>query len=333
MKNSCIVGYGAVGPIHAEAVASAENAALYAVCDSNRERLDICGKRHEVLCYESYDDVLKDKNIDVVHICTPHYLHKDMTVAAMLAGKDVVLEKPAAMNREELDEICCVKAQTGRRVCLMLQNRTNAAVAEFKKAAADISLGRLVGIEGSMMWYRSAEYYNSAQWRGTWKYEGGGVLINQAVHLIDLFGYLGGEIKTVRASISTKNLSDAIEVEDTADALLEMANGVRACFYAVNTYTSNKPFRLEFEFENGLLRYADNRLYRITDSVEIVACDDSNTLGKKYWGTGHKRVIDRFYDSFENKGSFISLEDGLNTMRALFAFYESAGNNGKETAV
>ncbi len=330
MKNACIVGYGAIGPIHAEAVARADHARLYAVCDSDADKLSLCREKYDVLTYADYQAAVNDPKIDVIHICTPHYLHKEMAVRAMEAGKDVVLEKPAAMNRDELAQIQQTQALTGRRVCLMLQNRTNAAIQALKATADDPALGKLVGIEGAMTWHRDAAYYRSGAWRGTWTQEGGGVLINQAVHLIDLFSYLGGGIQSVRASISTKYLDGIIEVEDTADGLLTLPGGVRACFYATNAYDTNKPFRIELEFENALLRYADNRLYKIADTAEVVASDDMDTPGKRYWGVGHQYVISQFYQSLAAGGRYISLADGINTMEALFAFYESAKAGGKE---
>ena len=153
-------------------------------------------------------------------------------------------------------------------------------------------------------------------------------MINQAVHLLDLFVYLGGEIKSVSASISTKLLGNCIEVEDTAEGLLFFKNGVRGCFYATNTYSSNKPFRIEIEYENVIYRYADNRLYKITDDVEIVAVDNKNFPGKGCWGSGHKNVISQFYHSLIYGGEYIDLKNGKNTMKAMFAFYESAKNKG-----
>lgn len=330
MKNACIVGYGAIGPIHAEAVCRSRLGALYAICDSDPAKLALAAQNYDIRTYGAYSEILQDKAIDVVHICTPHYLHKDMAVQAMLAGKDVVLEKPAAMDSGELEELWAVQQQTGRKVCLMLQNRMNASIQAMKKLSRDPALGKLIGIEGAMTWHRDAAYYRSGAWRGTWAQEGGGLLINQAVHLIDLFSYLGGGIQTVRASISAKYLDDVIEVEDTADALLGMPGGVRGCFYATNAYNGNKPFRLEMQFENALFRYADNRLYKITDTVEVAASDDMDTHGKRVWGTGHQSVIGQFYSSLENGGDYISLEDGINTMRALFAFYASAQAGGKE---
>ena len=327
MKNACVVGYGSIGPIHAESLKNAARATLYAVCDIDKDRAELCKKEYDAVVYTDFDEMLTDKSIDSVHICTPHYLHKDMAVKAMKADKHVVLEKPAAMNKDELDELIKVQHETGMCVCLMLQNRTNPCIKAMKSALNNNEYGKLIAMEGSLLWHRDESYYNSAAWRGTKKYEGGGLLINQAIHMIDMFDYLGGGIESVCASVSTKKLGNVIEVEDTADALFTMKDGVEACFYATNAHTTSKPFRLELEFEKVLLRYADSRLYKIDDNIEILATDTQPQTGKSYWGKGHSAVINQFYENYPRNNDYIKLSDGINTMKALFAMYES--NNKK----
>ncbi len=318
MKNVCVVGYGSIGPVHARAVDKTEGAALYAVCDTNEAMLVRCAEVYKnIVQYKDYDDVLADDNIHSVHICTPHYLHFEMTKRAILAGKEVVLEKPAAMlanEFEELKELCGIYDS---RVCVMFQNRTANCVVEMKRLIAE--LGEIKGIYASLTWLRDMDYYNHDQWRGKLATEGGGVLINQAIHLLDLILYMGGEAESVVASTSTKLLD--IEVEDTADALITLKSGARACFYATNTYTGTSPFRLELVFEDTTLRYEDKNLYMIKNGeVKIIASDNMSYSGKSCWGNGHEHVIDDFYSG---KG-YTTLFDADSTMKTLFAIYESA---------
>ncbi len=332
MKNACIIGFGAIAPVHADALERCENARLYAICDTNTACLDTAGKKYNVITYTNYTEMLKNPNIDTVHICTPHYLHKEMSVNAMLAGKDVVLEKPAAMNRKELAELVSVQKATGKHVCLMMQNRTNAGIVKMKELCNNGELGKITGIFGSLTWNRTARYYQNSSWRGRYDTEGGSLLINQAVHLLDLFGYFGDGIKSVRAISAAMQLDNIIETEDTACAIINLGNGVHGCFFATNTYTADEPFRLELRFGNALLRYADARLYKITDeNTEILVNDTVLRDGKKYWGAGHYSVINQFYNSLENGGSYISLDSGLNTMNALFALYESSAMTHTKT--
>ncbi len=334
MKNACVVGYGAIGPIHVSAIEKCEYANLYAICDNDQKKLELAKKNCNCNVFSDFNEMLTDSQIDVVHICTPHYLHKDMAVAALKSGKDIVLEKPLTMNKDELKELCDLK--TDKKICAMLQNRTNKSIITLKNIIEnDQSIGKMLGISAFLTWQRTPEYYNADEWRGKWKTEGGGLLINQAVHTLDLVDWLGGGIKAVKASISTKKLSDVIEVEDTADALFEMNNGSGGLFYAANTYSQSTPPRVEINFENAAFRYADERLYKITkDSTQVIDEDNNIPEGKQYWGCGHKKVINDFYKSLSaGKGEYITLDDAVHVMKVLFAFYESGKNNSKKITI
>jgi predicted dehydrogenase len=214
----------------------------------------------------------------------------------------------------------------------MLQNRMNGAVLEMKRRIqTDASLGKLAAARAFLTWNRTPEYYASEPWRGKWATEGGGLLINQAIHVVDLLSGLAGGIAAVRASISTKALEACIEVEDTADALLTFENGARGAFYATNAYPADSPFFVEFAFENAVLRYDAKTLFQIKGGeTAVLARDGADAPGKAYWGGGHKRVISAFYRALaEGTDDFISLRDAANSARALFAFYESAKLNRK----
>ena len=175
----------------------------------------------------------------------------------------------------------------------MLQNRTNNSIVKMAELIKnDKSLGKMLGIAGFLTWHRTPEYYMHDDWRGKWKTEGGGLVINQAVHIVDLLNLLGGKIKSVTASMSNKSLPGVIEVEDTADAFFEFENQMRGCLYCTNAYPPSSPFRIEINFENALLRYADNRLYKITDdNAQVLAFDNTTLYGKSYWGSGHMRAV------------------------------------------
>lgn len=330
MKNACIVGLGAIGPVHAHSVSEAEKACVYAVCDIDKARADKYAKLYKAKAFYSFEDALNDKNTDVIHICTPHWLHKDMAVKALKAGKNIVLEKPAVMTHGELSELCEVYEKSDKKACIMLQNRTNTAVEKLKELTDSKVFGEILGMTGFMTWNRTAEYYASAEWRGTWKHEGGGVLINQAVHLIDLMDWLSGGISEIKADLSNKN-TPSIEVEDTAEAIFKLKNGARAVFYATNAFTADVPFRLEIFFEKAVLRYADNKLYKIGDDIELLADDVQITDGKKCWGGGHRKVIADFYKALdENGGNYIDLKDGFRSARLMLSMYNSGLNIGKD---
>ena len=252
MKHVCIVGYGAIGPVHALALEGVENAKLYAVCDIDAERRKLCAEKYSVIEYADFDEMLKDENIHSVHICTPHYLHFPMIKKALEAGKDVVVEKPVTMTKDEFKELQNLKDVN--KVCVVFQNRLNPCVVKLKELIENRELGEIKAARAMLTWRRTKAYYQAADWRGKWATEGGGLLINQAVHTLDYFSYLLGNVKSVKASMSNFTLEDTIEVEDTLAAVLELESGVRGIFFATNGYTENSTPFFEVSFENGVAR-------------------------------------------------------------------------------
>ncbi len=324
MKNVCIVGYGAIGPIHAKALEKVENARLYAVCDIDAAKRAKCVSQYPVTEYDDFDKMLLDEQIDSVHICTPHYLHFEMIKKALAAGKDVVVEKPVTMTKGEFEELKALK--DAGKVCVVFQNRLNPCMIKLKSLIEDKTLGEVLGAKGLLTWYRSPKYYQSASWRGKWATEGGGLLINQAVHTLDFFCYLLGKVTAVKAHMSNDSLEDVIEVEDTLTARLQFASGITGLFYATNGYIDSPSPHFEVVFEKGVVRYIDSVLW--VDG-EIVARDDAPEIGKSYWGSGHSGLLKRFYD--EQK--YFTVTDAQNTMETMFAMYESAKYDGKMTVV
>lgn len=320
MKNVCIVGYGAIGPVHAAVFKNIKTAQLYAVCDIDRKRTEICNKKYGVKIYNDFEDMLKDDNIDSVHICTPHYLHYDMIRRALECEKDVVAEKPVTMTREQFDSLLNIKGS--EKVCLILQNRFNPCVQKLGEITQSKELGDIKAIKGIVTWHRAKEYYKSASWRGRWDTEGGGVLINQAVHTLDLLVYLAGDIDCLKANMFNYSLENEIETEDTFTAYLSFKSGVKGLFFATNAYPVNTAPEIEIVYEKGTARYSYGKL--AVDGV-IAAEDTKPEIGKDYWGTGHSGLLKNYYD----KDVFFSPHNAKNTMYTLFAMYESAKSGGK----
>ncbi len=323
--NVCIVGFGTIAVVHAEALRSIDNIKLYGICDIIKERADNAANKYNCKAFYNFDECVTDENVDCIHICTPHYLHFEMIKKTIENGKKVVVEKPVVMSSDELENL--YKNYSDFSIYPIIQNRTNSSVIKLKNIIEnDSSIGKLISSRGILTWSRDETYYNADEWRGTKAYEGGGVLINQAVHTLDLMIYLGGNIKNITASMSNKSLKGVIEVEDTVDALFEYENGAKGIFYATNAYSESSPVFLEFRFENALFRYADGKLYK---NNELICEDEKNVLGKLYWGAGHERT---FVDLYENN-KFFSLDDIKNTMQTMFAIYESATKDGCEISV
>ena len=314
MSNVCIVGYGAIGKTHAAALEKVKNAEFYAVCDIDYSKIEKCKETYQVLSYSNFDEMLLDKEIDGVHICTPHHLHFEMIKKALEAGKKVVCEKPVTRTQEEFEKLLNLK--DADKVCVVLQNRFNTSIVKMKEIIGSGELGNVKMAKGILTWHRTMDYYNQDEWRGKWNTEGGGVLINQAVHTLDYFNYLVGEVTSVRAKMANFSL-DEIEVEDTFMARLIINHHIPAVFFATNTYGKNSAPLFEIELEKGFLRYMDKKLYL---DGELIAEDSKPTGGKDYWGNGHERAFRNFYE----EGKYFSPQDVKNTMETMFAMYQSA---------
>lgn len=315
MKKAVIAGYGAIGPIHALALEKTRGAMLYGVCDIDPARRRLCREQYGAVEYADFDAMLADAEIDSVHICTPHYLHYEMIRRALAAGKDVVAEKPVTRTRQEWEALRALPG--AERVCVVLQNRLNPCVQELKRLAESGDLGRVKAARALLTWSRDRAYYESGGWRGKWATAGGGLLINQAIHTLDFFSYVAGEIKSVRADMCNHTLAGLIEVEDTLAAHLEIGDGIKGAFFATNGYGENSAPFFEVSFEKGIARYMDQSLWV---NGQLTARDVPAAAGKDYWGSGHERLIGRFYD----EGRYFTLSDAANTMETMFAMYEDA---------
>lgn len=328
MKNGCVIGCGAISPMHAEGLLRTEYGQLAGVCDVLPERAQDMGKRYGVTVYPNFEEVLKDETIDVVHICSPHFLHAPMTKQALLAGKAVVLEKPVAISGRELDDLLAFVGKHGyeNRLSVMFQTRNNFCIREIRRLMKeDASLGKLRGISAHLTWKRDESYYASGDWRGTWEQEGGGVLINQAIHTIDLMLLLAGSVKRMIAGAYNRMIK-TIEVEDTADVSIEFESGIKGVFTATNGYSTTVPANIELDFEHAVLRYADQALYRIDEeNIRVLCRDDHADSGKQCWGNGHAKAIDDFYCFLQNEGgTHLPLSEAVPAMRFVFEVYRQA---------
>jgi predicted dehydrogenase len=218
-----LVGCGVIGPVHAEAIASLPDARLVAVADLNMERAQKLAAQYGGTAYPDLQSMLQREPLDVVIICTPSGLHGEHACQVMRAGRHVIVEKPMEIRREALDEMLRVQQETGMKLAVISQHRFDPASQQVRQLVDDNAFGRLVMGNALIPWWRSQAYYDSGAWRGTWKLDGGGVLMNQSIHSIDLLQWLMGPVKSVIAYTDT--LVHRMETEDVAVAALRFAGG------------------------------------------------------------------------------------------------------------
>ena len=226
-----IIGVGGMGNGHARNLPQIPEVELTAVCDISPAALNLATENYGVPGFDRHEDLLNSGLVDAVIVATPHYFHPPISVAAMEKGIHVISEKPIAVTVSGAEWMNETASKTGVIFAVMFQQRTFPVYQAAKKLVAEGKLGELYRTLMVDTHFRSQAYYNSAGWRATWKGEGGGVLLNQAPHGMDIFTWLTGMPSKVSAQVNTRQHD--IEVEDEAAALLEYPNG--AIGYIIET--------------------------------------------------------------------------------------------------
>lgn len=318
---AAIVGLGAIAPVHARAISRA-GGSIAALCDVDGARAESFRAKHapDAAVYADFSDMLAAGGFDVVHICTPHYLHAAESVAALEAGYHVLCEKPMCLNAEECGRVisCARRAKGIFGVCH--QNRWNEGAARMRAALAGNA--PFSGF-GSVVWRRDAAYYRSGDWRGRRSTEGGGALINQALHTLDLLIFFMGMPDRVLARVSNDRHKGVIEVEDTAECLF---SGEGFCFHFFATTAAEADFPPSVTVAaRGVTVGFSGGVYWENGRGEAVRSGVSE-LGKEVWGDGHAKLIADFYAAAEGGAPFpVGAEEGAKVVRAIEAAYRSEG--------
>jgi UDP-N-acetyl-2-amino-2-deoxyglucuronate dehydrogenase len=218
-----IIGCGVIAPLHARAIAELPNARLVAVADGIEERARLVASAFDVEALD-VDSLLARPDVDVVCVCVPSGLHAEIGSRVAAAGKHVVVEKPIEVTLEAADRLMAACRDNGVQLSVISQHRWDPGMRELKELVDNGRLGRLVLGDAIVKWYRTQEYYDSGEWRGTRRLDGGGALMNQGVHYVDLLQWVMGPVERVFARCRTSS-HERIEVEDIALAVLAFENG------------------------------------------------------------------------------------------------------------
>lgn len=322
-----VIGCGRISVTYTQAFKTlADEVSVCFAVDKDRRRAEAfaaqfpgCGASAD------YEELLAQKP-DVVHVLTPHFLHKEHVIRALQAGCNVLTEKPIALHIEDAQAMMQAAADNDRRLGVIFQNRYIEGIQEAKSLLDDGTLGKVTGAWSTLNWWRPASYY-ACDWKGSWEKEGGGVVIDQAIHSIDLVRYLMGcEVESIRAQIDRRVLTN-IEVEDVANAAIRFANGAVYSFYACNYYTSNSPIRVELSCEKGTILLTQD-VVTITrpgreDTIRPVA--DGNGGGEQYWGNYHIVQLADFYRKLRAGQPVPTLpQDATKTLAVVLGIYRSA---------
>jgi UDP-N-acetyl-2-amino-2-deoxyglucuronate dehydrogenase len=327
-----IIGIGNIAPIHAAAIRGVPGAELVAVATRQEDRGRSFVAEHGGTWYADYRELLAQAQADVVAICTPHDLHAPMTLAAAQAGAHVLCEKPMACNVAECDAMIAACDRAGVGLGVAFQGRFEPLSIRLKSALDAGRLGRLLWVSANTLWHRTDAYYRSGPWRGTWAHEGGGVLINQAIHAIDLLIWLAGLPERVTARART--LNHAIEVEDAALAILEYADDRLGLIQATTIAHPGYPERFEFFGSTGSVIYQKGQArldWRLSDPVEDYTEEAEVSSGAArpmdITAAGHTALYNDFVTAIHTgRPSLVDGHEGRRSVALVEAIYQSAAS-------
>lgn len=324
-----ILGCGVIAPTHASAIERIASARLIAVADILEDRAQKFSEKFGAeQFYTDYNELLKRDDIDAISICSPHYLHGPMGIAAARAGKHVLVEKPMAITLMEADEMIAECEKANVKLGAIFQHRFDQSAQCIRAAIDEGRLGKLVRGGSYTKWYRSQEYYDNGSWRGTMAEGAGGALINQAIHMVDLLRWFMGPVDNIAANVTT--LTHNIEVEDIATASLKFRSGALGTVEASVSTIPNMPEQLEVSGTKGTALIEGTKLIKWDvegESLEQMLegeCSDPRFQGKSYYGDSHPRQIEDFVDCIiEDKPPYIDGNEGRKALEVVLGIYES----------
>lgn len=332
-----IVGCGMIANFHARAITDAEGAHLVGAVSRRLEGTQEFAQKHGCKAYASLEEMLADDEIGAVSICTPSGAHRDPAIAAAQAGKHVIVEKPLEITTQRCDDIIQACEQAGVRLTVTFQSRFHQSSRLMKQAVEAGRFGKITLGDAYVKWYRSQEYYDSGAWRGTWQLDGGGALMNQAIHSVDLLLWLMGPVKQISAMTDTMT-HERIEVEDVAVATLRFANGALGVIEATTTAYPGALKRIEISGSEGsaILEEEDIKQWDFANETPDDERIRKEMLGKTETGGGaadpaaighhgHTLLFEEAVSAInENRPSILDGQEGRRSVEVICAIYESA---------
>lgn len=332
MKRFGIIGCGRIAPRHADSLAEIEGTKIVQVSDIVETRARNFAEKYSTTYCLDYRKLLDNPEIDIINICTPSGLHAEMAIAALKAGKHVIVEKPMAMNVADADRMISTAREMGRKLCIVLQNRYNPPMQDFYKAVREGKIGHILLGSATVRWYRPQEYYNDG-WHGT-KSMDGGALMNQSIHHIDALQWLVGvPVKSVFAYTAT--LAHQMEAEDVGIVTMRFESGALATIEGSTlTYPQNLEGSVALFGTKGSLKVGGTALNRkIFWKIEGEIEHEKEALTREkvdppsVYGTSHRHVIEDMISALdEGREPQTNGVEGRKSLLIVSAIYESASS-------
>jgi UDP-N-acetyl-2-amino-2-deoxyglucuronate dehydrogenase len=328
-----IVGCGSIGSRHIAVTDAEERAEIVALCDTDEQKVKALSETYGgIPYYTDYEAMLAKCDADVVNICTPHGLHAEMAIKAANAKKNILVEKPMALNVADCHRMIEAAKLNNMKLMVVKQNRYNVPIALTKQALDSGFLGQIFMVQCNVLWNRHQGYYKDSNWRGSKKLEGG-ALHTQVSHFIDLLIWWFGDIVNAKTQIETKNHD--IEIEDCGQSLVTFNSGVMgSIIWTTCVYNKNYEGSITIIGENGTIKiggqylnkieFWDVKSYPLPEEIEFN--DKPNAYGK-YQGTSsnHDKVVhDVVAELLNERHNVVEGDEGMKTIEAIEKIYHRA---------
>ena len=331
MIHAGFVGGGNITETHIRAAQTIPELEIAAVCGTNDQKVAALCRQYGGQPYTDFRHFLNHRPMDLVVIGSPSALHGEQGSAAAARGLHVLVEKPIDISTKHADALIDAAKRSGVKLGVVVQDRLKPDILRLKNWLDSGRLGRPILAEASVKWYRPPEYYSASKWRGTLALDGGGALINQGIHTVDLLAYLLGDISRVQAVTST-SLHD-IEAEDTCVATLEFENGALGVLHATTAAYPGYPRSLEITGTEGTVRIEQDRITRVDLRAPIPDLDRGEAADQNASANspivsdvrGHQRIIQDFIQSIQTgRPPVCDGEEGRRTLAVVEAIYHAA---------
>jgi UDP-N-acetyl-2-amino-2-deoxyglucuronate dehydrogenase len=328
-----ILGAGNISQTHARAAQAIPGVKIAAVLGRTREKAESFARDYSAAAYDDLTKFLAHTPLDFVAIGSPSGVHAEQAIAAVERGLHVLVEKPVDITTERIDRLIAAADRAGVKVGVFFQDRLKPDIVRLKGLINSGSLGKPVLASARVKWYRPPDYYGQSRWRGTWALDGGGALMNQGIHTVDVMQWLMGPV--VRLSARTGTLLHKIEVEDTAVATIEFATGALGILEATTSVYPGYPRRVEVTGSEGTAILDGDTLI----SVELRHAPPSET---KEGGptisssspvvadaSAHQRIVEDFIAAIQShREPVCDARAGRKSVALVEAIYASARDNG-----
>ena len=327
-----VIGCGRIAVMHLVPASVLEESELVAVCDIKEDRAKAAAEEYGVKAYTDYKEMIEKEELDAVHICLPHYLHTKVACYAFEHGVNVISEKPMDVDYASAENAVKLAKEKGVLYGVIFQCRYNNSAQLVKRAVTSGKLGRIISARSTLTWTRSDDYYSHSDWKGTWDKEGGGVIIDQAIHSMDLVNWIiDSDVESISVGMENRG-HKKVFVEDSAEGLVKYKNGTSYGFWCMNNYGCDEPIEIRLYCENGkvvfnyddaYIDYKDGTHEEAHNDLELKKYGEGH---KDYWGSTHIIQIKQFYRSCLGLEELeISGERALKTHKLICDIYDKGG--------